>query len=44
MATVLITHDPGIAEQAPRRVALRDGRVESDSGRAPPVERIAVPA
>jgi putative ABC transport system ATP-binding protein len=41
---VLITHDPGIAEQAPRRVALRDGRVESDSGRAPPVERIPVPA
>jgi putative ABC transport system ATP-binding protein len=41
---VLITHDPGIAEQAPRRVALRDGRVESDSGRLPPVERITVPA
>jgi len=41
---VLITHDPSIAEQAPRRVALRDGRVESDSGRAPPVERITVPA
>jgi len=41
---VLITHDPGIAEQAPRRVALRDGRVESDSGRLPPVERIPVPA
>jgi putative ABC transport system ATP-binding protein len=29
---VLITHDPGIAAQAPRRVALRDGCVESDSG------------
>jgi len=29
---VLITHDAGIAAQAPRRVALRDGRVESDSG------------
>ena len=41
---VLITHDPSIAEQAPRRVALRDGRVESDSGRLPPVERIPVPA
>jgi len=40
---VLITHDPTIAEQAPRRVALRDGRVESDSGRAPRVERIPVP-
>ena len=30
---VVITHDPGIAAQAPRRVAMRDGRVESDSGR-----------
>ena len=30
---VLITHDPGIAAEAPRRVALRDGRVESDSAR-----------
>jgi len=29
---VVITHDPGIAAQAPRRVAMRDGRVESDSG------------
>ena len=33
---VLITHDPSIAGQAPRRVALRDGRVESDSGRLVP--------
>jgi len=33
---VLITHDPGIAAQAPRRVAMRDGRVESDSGRRAP--------
>ncbi len=32
---VLITHDPGIAAGAPRRVRLRDGRIESDSG-APP--------
>jgi len=30
---VLITHDPGIAANAPRRVALRDGRIESDSGK-----------
>jgi putative ABC transport system ATP-binding protein len=28
---VLITHDPGIAAQAPRRVTLRDGRIESDA-------------
>ncbi len=31
---LLITHDPGIAAQAPRRVAMRDGRIESDTGRA----------
>jgi putative ABC transport system ATP-binding protein len=30
---VMITHDMDIARSAPRRVALRDGRVESDSGR-----------
>jgi len=35
---VLITHDPEIARLAPRRVALRDGRVESDSGRTAAVE------
>lgn len=29
---VLITHDPEIAAAAPRRVFLRDGHVESDSG------------
>ena len=33
---VVITHDPGIASQAPRRVAMRDGRIESDSGRPAP--------
>jgi putative ABC transport system ATP-binding protein len=33
---VLITHDPGIAANAPRRVALRDGRIESDSGKPSP--------
>ena len=27
---VLITHDPGIADAAPRRVRLRDGRIEED--------------
>jgi len=32
---LLITHDPGIAEQAPRRVSMRDGRIESDTGRSP---------
>jgi putative ABC transport system ATP-binding protein len=32
---LLVTHDPGIAGQAPRRVTMRDGQVESDSGRAP---------
>ncbi|MBL8843080.1 MAG: ABC transporter ATP-binding protein [Planctomycetes bacterium] len=31
---VMITHDPDIARNAPRRVALRDGLVESDSARA----------
>ncbi|MGQ0551800.1 MAG: ABC transporter ATP-binding protein [Planctomycetota bacterium] len=30
---VLITHDPSIAAAAPRRISLRDGRVESDTGR-----------
>ena len=32
---VMITHDPDIARNAPRRIALRDGLVESDSGRPP---------
>jgi putative ABC transport system ATP-binding protein len=32
-ATILvITHDEGIAATLPRRIALRDGRVESDTG------------
>src|SRR5829696_3008026 len=32
-ATILvITHDEGIAATLPRRIALRDGRVEADSG------------
>jgi putative ABC transport system ATP-binding protein len=29
---VVITHDEGIAASLPRRVALRDGRVEADTG------------
>jgi putative ABC transport system ATP-binding protein len=29
---VVITHDEGIAASLPRRIALRDGRVESDTG------------
>jgi len=40
---VLITHDPGLAAQAPRRVALRDGRMESDSGRPAPALAGAAP-
>jgi putative ABC transport system ATP-binding protein len=30
---VMVTHDLSIAEEAPRLIAFRDGRVESDSGR-----------
>ncbi len=29
---VLVTHDPGVAAQAERRVMIRDGRIASDSG------------
>lgn len=29
---VLVTHDRSIAEEAPRLISLRDGRVEADSG------------
>src|SRR5262249_45219195 len=28
---VLITHDPAVAAEAPRRVTIRDGRIESDT-------------
>jgi putative ABC transport system ATP-binding protein len=42
-ATILvITHERDIAASIPRRIALRDGRVESDSG-TPRVEVIAPP-
>jgi putative ABC transport system ATP-binding protein len=30
---VLVTHDLSIADEAPRLISLRDGRIESDSGR-----------
>ena len=33
---VMITHDAAIAHSAPRRVALLDGRIESDSGKPQP--------
>jgi putative ABC transport system ATP-binding protein len=35
-ATVLIvTHDPGIGARTPRRIAIRDGAIESDSASGP---------
>ena len=30
---VLVTHDPDVAERAPRRVRMRDGKVDHDSAR-----------
>jgi putative ABC transport system ATP-binding protein len=33
---VMITHDPGIAAQAWRRITLRDGRIAHDTPTAPP--------
>ena len=30
---VLVTHDPDVAERAPRHVRLRDGKVDHDSAR-----------
>jgi putative ABC transport system ATP-binding protein len=38
---VMITHDRAVAEAAPRRVALRDGRIESDQRSAPALESLA---
>ncbi|HVM00066.1 MAG TPA: ABC transporter ATP-binding protein [Egibacteraceae bacterium] len=32
VALVVITHDPEVAAQAPRRIALRDGVIASDTG------------
>jgi putative ABC transport system ATP-binding protein len=29
---VLVTHDPSIANEAPRLISLLDGRIETDSG------------
>ncbi len=34
---VLVTHDERIAERAPRRIHLRDGKIERDESRAEPV-------
>jgi len=36
VTVVLVTHDPEVARLADRRLRLRDGRVESDSGAADP--------
>ena len=33
---MVITHDNDLAAEMPRRVAIRDGRIVSDSGRAAP--------
>ncbi len=41
---VMITHDNEIAEAAPRRIKIRDGRVEADSGRSGLVPPEAVPS
>ncbi|MDX6204043.1 MAG: putative transport system ATP-binding protein, partial [Frankiales bacterium] len=41
VAVVIVTHDRDVAEQAPRRIHVRDGLVESDT-RHP--ERLARPA
>ncbi len=34
-AVILVTHDPGLAEQADRRIELSDGRVVADTRRLP---------
>jgi putative ABC transport system ATP-binding protein len=33
MTVVIVTHDPGVAEHASRRIVFRDGRIASDSAR-----------
>jgi len=33
---VLITHDRGIANQAPRQIEMLDGRIVTDTARTPP--------
>jgi putative ABC transport system ATP-binding protein len=35
VTVVLVTHDPAVAMQAPRRVRMKDGRVLSDTGDRP---------
>ena len=40
----LITHDPAIANQLPRRVILRDGRIIADSATASRPDREVAPA
>ncbi|MCW2545493.1 MAG: ABC-type antimicrobial peptide transport system, ATPase component [Frankiales bacterium] len=35
VTVVLVTHDPAVAMQAPRRVRMKDGRVLSDNGDRP---------
>jgi putative ABC transport system ATP-binding protein len=41
VAVVVVTHDPEVAATARRRIALRDGLVESDSGAAAPAGPLA---
>jgi putative ABC transport system ATP-binding protein len=36
---VVITHDQEVAAMLPRRIDIRDGRIERDSGRATPLSR-----
>ena len=38
---ILITHDRAVAQQAARRIEIRDGRIVADSGRARPHGRTA---
>ena len=36
VAVVVVTHDPEVAALARRRITMRDGLIESDSGGAEP--------